>query len=151
MGVSGVLDSLLQATIYIKYYLSIYKMLYIYIYRCISRISFVSNWPILPLPRASPGPGFLRKVLLSVSSLLTDPNFDDPLNGTATHDYRKDRVAYEKKCRDMTHKHAMSAAAQAPRALTGTPRGANGPDRRLIGGRGPGSIWGRGATISIRL
>merc|ERR1719408_1006210 len=50
----------------------------------------------------------LQKVLLSISSLLTDPNFDDPLNGQAASQYRRDKTAYEKKCRDFTHQHAMS-------------------------------------------
>merc|ERR1719421_230519 len=54
----------------------------------------------------------IQKVLLSVSSLLTDPNFDDPLNGSATQLYRKDRAAYDRKCRELTQKHAMTAAQQ---------------------------------------
>mmetsp|Transcript_139020 Transcript_139020/g.443940 ORF Transcript_139020/g.443940 Transcript_139020/m.443940 type:complete len:229 (-) Transcript_139020:89-775(-) len=53
----------------------------------------------------------LQKVLLSVSSLLTDPNFADPLNSSASQLYRKDRTAYESKCRQMTVKFAMGPSS----------------------------------------
>eukprot|EP00931_Biecheleriopsis_adriatica_P055773 TRINITY_DN33043_c0_g1_i1.p1 TRINITY_DN33043_c0_g1~~TRINITY_DN33043_c0_g1_i1.p1 ORF type:complete len:216 (+),score=32.01 TRINITY_DN33043_c0_g1_i1:44-691(+) len=50
----------------------------------------------------------LQKVLLSLSSLLTDPNFGDPLNGTASQLFRKNRAGYDAKCREMTRQHAMN-------------------------------------------
>lgn len=59
----------------------------------------------------------LQKVLLSLSSLLTDPNFADPLNASAAQLMRRDRKSYDKKCREMTRRFAMpAAAASAPRA-----------------------------------
>lgn len=51
----------------------------------------------------------LQKVLLSLSSLLTDPNFSDPLNAVASNLYSKNRSNYDAKCREMTRQHAMSA------------------------------------------
>lgn len=50
----------------------------------------------------------LQKVLLSISSLLTDPNFSDPLDQAAATLYRKSRPEYDARCRDMTRRHAMS-------------------------------------------
>lgn len=55
----------------------------------------------------------LQKVLLSVSSLLTDPNFGDPLNAVARDLYYQDKSRYAAKCRAMTRKHAMPAVAAA--------------------------------------
>merc|ERR1740121_123694 len=65
----------------------------------------------------------LQKVLLSVSSLLTDPNFADPLNASASAMYRQDKSGYDSKCREMTRKFAMAAGASA--AGTGTKRQAS--------------------------
>lgn len=53
----------------------------------------------------------LQKVLLSISSLLTDPNFSDPLDQAAATLYRKSRPEYDARCRDMTRRHAMSGAS----------------------------------------
>ena len=50
-------------------------------------------------------------------SLLTDPNFDDPLNGAATQLFKKDRAAYEKKCRELVQKHAMSVPSLSRAAV----------------------------------
>lgn len=49
----------------------------------------------------------LQKVLLSVLSLLTDPNFADPLNASASALFHRDKSGYDSKCREMTRKHAM--------------------------------------------
>jgi len=53
----------------------------------------------------------LQKVLLSISSLLTDPNFSDPLDQAAASLYRKSRPEYDARCRDMTRRHAMSGVS----------------------------------------
>jgi ubiquitin-conjugating enzyme E2 D/E len=53
----------------------------------------------------------LQKVLLSISSLLTDPNFSDPLDQAAATLYRKSRPEYDARCRDMTRRHAMSGVS----------------------------------------
>lgn len=79
----------------------------------------------------------LQKVLLSVSSLLTDPNFSDPLNSSASQLFKKDRVAYESKCKSMTMKFAMGpatgikrSAAQAGLDATGSSAfGGSAPSR----------------------
>lgn len=47
------------------------------------------------------------QVLLSISSLLTDPNFDDPLNGEARDLWRSSKEKYETKAR--------TSAKQAPK------------------------------------
>ena len=49
----------------------------------------------------------ISKVLLSLSSLLTDPNPDDPLVGDAASLYKKDRNEYNEKVREWTQKYAM--------------------------------------------
>lgn len=51
----------------------------------------------------------LQKVLLSISSLLTDPNFADPLDATAASLYRRDRKSYDARCREMTRRYAGGA------------------------------------------
>ncbi|MCO5575910.1 hypothetical protein L7F22_029717 [Adiantum nelumboides] len=47
------------------------------------------------------------KVLLSVCSLLMDPNPDDPLVPEIAQLYKKDRVQYEDMARSWTQKYAM--------------------------------------------
>ena len=48
------------------------------------------------------------KVLLSIPSLLTDPNLDDPLvRKDQAQLYRKDKKKYESTAREHTRKHAM--------------------------------------------
>ena len=49
----------------------------------------------------------ITKVLLSLSSLLTDPNPDDPLVGEVATVYKKDRARYDKTAREWTQKYAM--------------------------------------------
>ena len=57
-----------------------------------------SNWsPVLTLP----------KVLLSLSSLLVDPNPDDPMVGHIAQEYINDRPKYDTNAREMTQKHAV--------------------------------------------
>ncbi|GBG42033.1 hypothetical protein CBR_g88053, partial [Chara braunii] len=46
-------------------------------------------------------------VLLSICSLLTDPNADDPLVPEIAHMYKSDRVKYEATARSWTQKYAM--------------------------------------------
>jgi ubiquitin-conjugating enzyme E2 D/E len=49
----------------------------------------------------------VSKVLLSICSLLTDPNPDDPLVPEIAHMYKTDRVKYESTARSWTQKYAM--------------------------------------------
>ncbi|XP_064981464.1 ubiquitin-conjugating enzyme E2 5A-like isoform X1 [Musa acuminata AAA Group] len=49
----------------------------------------------------------ISKVLLSISSLLTDPNPDDPLVPEIAHLYKNRRPRYEEMARSWTQKHAM--------------------------------------------
>ena len=48
----------------------------------------------------------ISKVLLSISSLLTDPNPDDPLVPDIAHIYKTNRSKYETTAREWTKKHA---------------------------------------------
>jgi ubiquitin-protein ligase len=47
------------------------------------------------------------QVLLSICSLLTDPNPDDPLVPEIAHMYKTDRAKYESTARSWTQKYAM--------------------------------------------
>ena len=49
----------------------------------------------------------ISKVLLSISSLLTDPNPEDPLVPEIAHIYKTDKKKYEETARDWTKKYAM--------------------------------------------
>jgi ubiquitin-conjugating enzyme E2 D/E len=49
----------------------------------------------------------ISKVLLSICSLLTDPNPDDPLVPEIAHMYKADRSKYEGTARNWTQKYAM--------------------------------------------
>ncbi|KAF1884658.1 hypothetical protein Lal_00028542 [Lupinus albus] len=50
----------------------------------------------------------VSKVLLSICSLLTDPNPDDPLVPDIAHMYKTDRAKYESTARSWTQKYAMN-------------------------------------------
>lgn len=69
----------------------------------------------------------LQKVLLSISSLLTDPNFADPLDAAAAALFQKNRTEYDARCRDMTHRFAMSGSSSASGQGGGTKRKAPEP------------------------
>nr|CAB3473785.1 unnamed protein product [Digitaria exilis] len=49
----------------------------------------------------------ISKVLLSICSLLTDPNPDDPLVPEIAHMYKTDRHKYENTARTWTQRYAM--------------------------------------------
>lgn len=49
----------------------------------------------------------VTKVLLSICSLLCDPNPDDPLEGSVASIYRSDREKYNETAREWTQKYAM--------------------------------------------
>ncbi|GER34337.1 ubiquitin-conjugating enzyme E2 [Striga asiatica] len=49
----------------------------------------------------------ISKVLLSICSLLTDPNPDDPLVPEIAHMYKTDKTKYETTARSWTQKYAM--------------------------------------------
>ncbi len=46
-------------------------------------------------------------VLLSICSMLTDPNPDDPLVPEIAHTYKTDRAKYEQTAREWTRKYAV--------------------------------------------
>lgn len=48
----------------------------------------------------------ISKVLLSISSLLTDPNADDPLNADVARIYKSNRLAFDENARKWTEKYA---------------------------------------------
>lgn len=49
----------------------------------------------------------LATVLLSICSMLTDPNPDDPLVPEIAHVYKTDRSRYESTAREWTRKYAI--------------------------------------------
>lgn len=49
----------------------------------------------------------LPTVLLSICSMLTDPNPDDPLVPEIAHVYKSDRARYEASAREWTRKYAI--------------------------------------------
>lgn len=49
----------------------------------------------------------ISKVLLSISSLLTDPNPDDPLVPEVAHIYKTDRARYDQTAREWSQKYAQ--------------------------------------------
>jgi len=49
----------------------------------------------------------ISKVLLSICSMLTDPNPDDPLVPEIAHVYKTDRARYESTAREWTRKYAI--------------------------------------------
>jgi len=51
--------------------------------------------------------GLLFVVLLSICSLLTDPNPDDPLVPEIARMYKTDKERYNQMAKDWTHKYAM--------------------------------------------
>ena len=64
-----------------------------------------SQWsPVLTCP----------KVLLSLSSLLVDPNPDDPLVGSIATTYKNDRELYNKTAKEWTAKHAEPIISAQP-------------------------------------
>ena len=50
----------------------------------------------------------ISKVLLSICSLLTDPNPDDPLEPEIAKIYKKDRVKYDQTARKWAERYAMN-------------------------------------------
>ena len=48
----------------------------------------------------------ITKVLLSICSLLTDPNPDDPLDQSLANLYKQDKMEYNRRARIYTLKHA---------------------------------------------
>jgi ubiquitin-conjugating enzyme E2 D/E len=49
----------------------------------------------------------ISKVLLSICSLLTDPNPDDPLVSDIADLYKRDRAAHDRSAREWTSRYAM--------------------------------------------
>lgn len=48
----------------------------------------------------------IEKLVMCLSSLLTDPNADDPLNTTVAHQYKKDKKTYEDTVRQWVVEYA---------------------------------------------
>lgn len=48
----------------------------------------------------------MKSVLLSIQSLLAEPNPDDPLNNDAAAEWKSNKKAAESKARDFTLKYA---------------------------------------------
>ena len=59
------------------------------------------------LPQVTESRSASLQVLLSICSLLTDPNPDDPLVPEIAHIYKTDRQRYEETAREWTRKYAM--------------------------------------------
>jgi len=62
----------------------------------------------------------ISKVLLSISSLMTEANPDDPLVPEIAHIYKSDKAKYEATAREWTRKYAMWAGL-LPRIVLWTP------------------------------
>ncbi|KAI8025999.1 Ubiquitin-conjugating enzyme E2 28 [Camellia lanceoleosa] len=61
-------------------------------------------------------PSLIVKVLLSICSLLTDPNPDDPLAPEIAHMYKTDRAKYEATARSWTQKVKMQGFVRVVRS-----------------------------------
>ncbi|KAG6738172.1 hypothetical protein POTOM_059735 [Populus tomentosa] len=70
-------------------------------------ISKVFLLTLLRLPENKVKKNYKTLVLLSICSLLTDPNPDDPLVPEIAHMYKTDRAKYEATARSWTQKYAM--------------------------------------------
>jgi len=66
-----------------------------YLERSVSAILLSCDWTLTNVPRL---------VLLSICSMLTDPNPDDPLVPDIAHLYKTDRARYEATAREWTRK-----------------------------------------------
>ena len=72
----------------------------------------------------------IYKVILSLSSLLNEPNFADPLNGQAVDMYKRNKGTYEQYVREQVTEHALrneaffqakkAAAAKSRKNVTAT-------------------------------
>ncbi|EDW30082.1 GL22516 [Drosophila persimilis] len=56
----------------------------------------------------------VEKVLLSIQSLLSDPNSDSPMNSAAAAMFKKDREEYDRLAREWTARYAKPVAPTAP-------------------------------------
>lgn len=61
----------------------------------------------------------ISKVLLSICSLMADPNPNDPLDADAANKFLKDKISYDKIARDFTTKYATGdMKSQNPKSTT---------------------------------
>ena len=59
----------------------------------------------------------ISKVLLSICSLLTDPNPNDPLEPDVARTYRDNKLVYEKTAREWTTKYASGLELDLPKKM----------------------------------
>ncbi|CAG2103459.1 unnamed protein product [Medioppia subpectinata] len=78
----------------------------------------------------------IGKVLLSVQSLLADPNPNDPYNGTAARMYLRDRQKFNKTARHWTLQHAYPPPDYVFTTTQTTTTPANNQDSAGTGGSG---------------
>jgi len=72
----------------------------------------------------------IHKVLQSLSSLLTEPNFSDPLNGEAAGQWKKSKDAYNKKCREIVAKHGLKRLKPAMKRKSGASSSKDEPAKK---------------------
>ncbi|KAJ5068072.1 ubiquitin-conjugating enzyme e2 e3 [Anaeramoeba ignava] len=71
-------------------------------------IEFPSQYPFKP-PRENWSPALtISKVLLSLCSLLTEPNPKDPLVGAIAEQYKRDKSEHDRTAAEWTRKYAMN-------------------------------------------
>jgi len=79
----------------------------------------------------------LFKVILSLSSLLTDPNPNDPLVTSIAHEYKRNRAVHDQTARNWTELYAKKAIPPVPPASNFLQQTRNSTDDLSAGGATP--------------